>query len=147
MAADSQTHEILKHLGMSHMIGETFAISHHNAYNCYAQKSKHDKDNKDIGTMLAPHFINLIGINHLARVTLIAPIGNKLSLFQGVRGEDFAALIAFWYTQKDNLWNTDVGFHEELKSRGFDCKTFKHKDLYRFMKDGEKIHEAIALYV
>lgn len=94
MTADSQTHEILKHLGMSHMIGETFAISHHNAYYSKATSSKYDKDNKDIGEMLAPHFINLIGINNLARVTLIAPVANKLSNFQGVRGEDFAALIA-----------------------------------------------------
>lgn len=91
LCADSQTHEILKHLGMSHMIGETFAISHHNAYNHLAQKKE---GNTVIGAMLSPHFINLIGINNLARVTLIAPINNSLSTFMGVRGEDFAALIA-----------------------------------------------------
>lgn len=146
MTADSQTHEILKHLGMSHMIGETFAISHHNAYNCKALNSKYDGDNKAIGEMLAPHFVNLIAINNLARVTLIAPIANKLSNFQGVRGEDFASLIALWYTSKENLWNTDVGFWEELEQRGFK-KDFKHKDLYRYFKDGEKVHNLIAEYV
>lgn len=81
MACDSQTHEILKHLGMSHMIGETLAMAHHNTYYHLASKSKHDQDNKDIGPMLAPHFTNLIAINNLARVTLIAPINNTLSAF------------------------------------------------------------------
>lgn len=144
LACDSQTHEILKHLGMSHMIGETFAISHHNAYNHLAQR----KDgNKNIGDMLAPHFTNLIGINNLARVTLIAPINNSLSAFMGVRGEDFAEYIARWYSTKDNIWNTDVGFYEELKQRGFDPETFRHGDKYRFLKDGKRIYDAIHTYV
>jgi hypothetical protein len=97
LCCDSQTHEILKHLGMSHMIGETFAISHHNAYNHYGNGDDL-KGNKVVGDMLAVHFVNLIGINNLARVTLISPLKNTLSLFQGVRGEDFAELIALWYT-------------------------------------------------
>lgn len=32
LCADSQTHESLKHLGMGHMLCETFAIAHHNSY-------------------------------------------------------------------------------------------------------------------
>ena len=93
MTADSNTHEILKHLGMSHMLGETFAMSHHNAYN-HLVNEHNVKGNTAIGDMLAPHFMNLIGINNLARVTLIAPINNSLSHFSGVRGEDFGLCIA-----------------------------------------------------
>jgi len=40
-----------------------------------------------------------------------------------------------------------VGFHQELKSRGFDPDSFQHTNLYRYMKDGKKINEAIAEYV
>jgi hypothetical protein len=81
------------------MIGETFAIAHHNTYNYEANKSKREKDNKTIGAMLAPHFVNLLGINMMARVTLIAPENkNMLARFQGVRGQDFAMIMAQWYT-------------------------------------------------
>jgi len=89
LCCDSQTHESIKHLGMAHMLGETFAISHHNAYNNLGTKAS-PKGNTVIGDMLAPHFTNLIGINHLARITLIAPINNTLSIFFSLRGEDFA---------------------------------------------------------
>eukprot|EP00347_Sterkiella_histriomuscorum_P016089 403354533 len=147
MAADSNTHEILKHLGMSHMIGETFAMAHHNTYHFLGSKSKHATDNHAIGAMLLPHFTNLLAINNLARVTLIAPINNQLSNFQGVRGEDFGELIARWYTQKEDLWNTDVGFYEELNQRGFDPATFRHGDKYRFLKDGKRIYDEIVVYV
>lgn len=97
------------------MLGEALAIAHHNTYNHLATKSKHANDNKAIGKMLGPHFTNLLGINNLARVTLIAPVNNKLSAFFGVRGEDFAEVIADWYTQREDLWNTDVGFYDELR--------------------------------
>jgi len=62
------------------MIGETFAISHHNTYNHHGTKGSLT-GNKVVGDMLAPHFVNLIGINNLARVTLISPIKNTLTLF------------------------------------------------------------------
>lgn len=108
------------------MLSETIAIAHHNTYNHFANLTgdKYVHGNRDIGAMLAPHFTDLIAINHLARVTLIAPMQNTLSGFFGVRGEDFAAVMAGWYTKKDNLWNEDVGFYDELKTRGFNPDTF-----------------------
>ncbi|CDW84295.1 arachidonate 15-lipoxygenase [Stylonychia lemnae] len=146
LCADSQTHEVLKHLGMSHMIGETFAISHHNAYN-HLTNEKGVQGNTVVGDMLAPHFVNLIGINNLARVTLIAPLSNSLSLFQGVRGEDFAELIARWYTERSDIWNVEVGFYEEARNRGFDPNTFKHGHKYRYLRDGKIIYDHIHKYV
>ncbi len=75
--------------------------------------------------MLDPHFTNLIAINDLARVTLIAPVSNLISLFFGVRGEDFAEIIANWYTEQGkNFWE-NVGFYDELKSRGFYPESFR----------------------
>lgn len=52
-------------------------------------------------------------------------------------------MIALWYTQKEDLWNTDVGFYDELRQRGFDPETFRHGDKYRFLKDGKVIYDAI----
>lgn len=147
LAADSQTHEIVKHLGMAHMLCEALAIAHHNTYNHLAAKPKHTNDNKTIGNLLAPHFTNLLGINNLARVTLIAPVNNKLTAFMGVRGEDFPEVIADWYTQREDLWNTDVGFYDELRTRGFDPATFRHKDKFRYLNNGQRIYDAIQTYV
>lgn len=45
LCADSQTHEIVKHLGMGHMVSEAFAIAHHNTY---VHESKM-KGNKIVG--------------------------------------------------------------------------------------------------
>jgi len=43
------------------------------------------------------------------------------------------------------LWNTNVGFYDELRSRGFD-QTFKHGDKYRYFRDGKLIYDAIWRY-
>lgn len=83
---DSQVHEALKHLGMSHLLSETFAIAHHNTYNHLAEKSKHDGDNKAIGEFLRPHFTNMLGVNNLARVSLMVEVNNGLAQFMGMRG-------------------------------------------------------------
>lgn len=80
LCADSQTHEIVKHLGMAHMLGETLAISHHNTY-YYLAENCGKEGNKAIGEMLAPHFVNLIAINSFARVTLVDPIHATISAF------------------------------------------------------------------
>jgi len=100
LCADSQTHEMVKHLGMGHMFGETIAIAHHNTY--YAKASRQEKadGNLAMGAMLAPHFTNLIAINNFARVTLVSPLNATISFFQGIRGEDFVEVIAKWYTQR-----------------------------------------------
>lgn len=132
---------------MSHLAPEVFAIAHHNAYYHLASKPEYQHYNKDIGALLAPHFTNLIALNTMARVTLIAPINNQLTQFQGMRGEDFGTVIALWYTKREDLWNNDIGFYEELKTRGFNFDSFKHVDSYRYMKDGKKIYDTLHDYV
>ena len=150
LSADSQTHEMVKHLGMGHMMGETFAISHNNTY-YYKPTRKEVNGNKAIGKMLGTHFVNLIAINAFARVTLVDPLNATISFFQGIRGEDFVSVIAGWYSDEKHqqVWDY-VGYYDELKKRGFDpldpnqqC-LFEH---YRFMKDGKSIYDQIELYV
>lgn len=68
MSADSVRHESFSHLGLSHLFCETFAIAHHNVYvvpNKLAGK-------REVGSLLLPHFTDLLAINALARVTLVA---------------------------------------------------------------------------
>lgn len=144
MAADSQTHEIIMHLGMSHLFTEAFAVAHHNTFK-YKGNAKL-RGCKHIGEMLAPHFVNLLAINALGRETLIAKVDDQLSEFFGIQGNQFPLVFGEWFQTKDNIWNTNVGFYEELKARGFD-RTFKHLDKYRYFRDGRLIYEALQRYV
>lgn len=50
-----------------------------------------------------------------------------------------------WYSTKENIWNTNIGFYDELKTRGFD-KNFKHGDKYRYYRDGKILYDAIHRY-
>jgi Lipoxygenase len=72
LAADSQTHEIIMHLGMAHLFTEPFAVAHHNTFK-YKGNAKL-RGCKHIGEMLEPHFVNLLAINALGRETLIAKV-------------------------------------------------------------------------
>ena len=128
---------------MSHLLCESFAIAYHNTYK---YKNSKFKGVKFIGDLLGPHFVNLIAINTLARETLVAKAGDQLSEFFGIQGKIFPLVFAEWYNNKDNLWNSHVGFYDELRSRGFD-ENFKHPDKYRFFKDGKLVYDAIAQYV
>ena len=68
MSADSVKHEAFTHLLLSHLVCETFAIAHHNAYIAVNDL----KGKSEIGAMLGIHFIDLLPLNNLARVTLVA---------------------------------------------------------------------------
>ncbi|CDW77802.1 allene oxide synthase 8r-lipoxygenase fusion protein [Stylonychia lemnae] len=145
LCADSQAHEIIMHLGMAHLMCEPIAVAHHNTYS-YKATANRFKGCKYIGDILSPHFINLIAINTLGRETLIARVDDKLSEFFGVPGNQFPLVFGEWFQQKDNIWNTNVGFYDELRQRGFD-QNFKHGDKYRYFRDGKLIYDAIWRYV
>jgi len=60
-----------------------------------------------------------------------------------VPGELWGELIAKEYSKKNDFYNTEVGFLNELKRRGFEVDLdpnvhYKHEDIYRFLKDGKK---------
>lgn len=147
LCADSMTHEIIKHLGMGHMLGETFAIAHNNTYYYKPWLRPEQKGNSNIGKILAPHFVNLIAINAFARVTLADPIMSSISFFMGVKGEDFVPMTANWYSHisSKRIWD-NVGFKQELASRGFDVG-FKNQELYRLIRDGQLLNSVIEDYV
>ena len=73
LSADSQRHEMLSHLGISHLAMEPFAIAHHNTY--IYEPGFFDSaptGQKALGELLRPHFKHLIAINNIGRDTLIA---------------------------------------------------------------------------
>lgn len=49
------------------------------------------------------------------------------------------------------MWNTDVGYVEELQNRGFPANLdvnehYKHGKHYRFFKDGKRLYLALKKY-
>jgi hypothetical protein len=68
MAADSVMHEAFTHLALGHLICETFAIAYHNAYVASQDKS----GRPEVGSMMGVHFVDLLPLNSLARVTIVA---------------------------------------------------------------------------
>lgn len=101
MACDSVMHESFTHLGMGHLVCETFAIAHHNAY----VAKKNLKGHEGIHELLAAHFVDLLGLNSLARLTLVAPINDSLRFFMGVPGSVWPKMISKWYTRRYDIWN------------------------------------------
>jgi len=68
-----------------------------------------------------------------------------------VPGELWGQLIAEEYCKLNDFYNTDVGFLNELRKRGFNTDltsgSYKHEHLYRFMNDGKKQMVLIKNYV
>lgn len=102
LCTDSNMHEMVKHLGMAHLLTETFAIAHHNTY---VYERNHRTGNKTIGAFLKPHFVDLIAINTLARETLIAPVNDSLGDFMAIPGFIWPKCISEWYSPRKDLWN------------------------------------------
>lgn len=63
-AADNQVHQFVSHLGMTHLLAEPFIVAAHNAL----------PDDHLLSALLHPHFIDTIGINFLARQTLVSSV-------------------------------------------------------------------------
>ncbi|WP_017720401.1 lipoxygenase family protein [Kamptonema formosum] len=132
--ADDQLHQFVVHLGMTHLVVEPFVISHHNAF---------PKDHP-IGILLKPHLQETIGINYLARQTLIAkevPFTDK-TFATGTAG----GLQLFWKAWKK--WDFfGMSFPQQLLARGFDEQGSDGVEDFFFREDGYKIWNALTEYV
>jgi len=132
-SADNQVHEFKYHLGMSHLVQEGFCVATHN------QLPK----THALRTLLQPHLDETIGINVLARQTLIASIGaftEKTFVIGTVNG---ARLVS-------GLWkNYDfyaTSFPNQLKERGFDRQKTDGLEGYYYREDGFKLWDCIGNY-
>ncbi|MFE1744566.1 lipoxygenase family protein [Coleofasciculus sp. H7-2] len=132
--ADNQYHQFISHLGYAHLAAEPYAISHHNAF---------PKDHP-IGQLLKPHFQDTIGINYLARQTLVSYVAPFTdTTFAIGTGGGLQIFLKAW---KD--WDFfGMSFPQELLSRGFDEQGSDGVEDFYYREDGFKIWNAYTEYV
>lgn len=132
--ADNQYHQWLFHLGYAHLAMEPFAIAAHNAL----------PPDHAIARLLAPHFQDTIGINFLARQTLVSEVApfTDQTFSTGTAG----ALKMFLGAWKKYQFFARA-FPAELASRGFDEQKTDGLEGYWFREDGFQVWNAIGDYV
>ncbi|MBX2798915.1 MAG: SRPBCC family protein [Myxococcales bacterium] len=132
--ADNQVHQWLAHLGFAHLAMEPFAIAWHNALP--SGHVLHD--------LLAPHFHDTIGINFLARQTLVSDIApfTDRTFSTGTA----QALEIFLHAWKGYDFFSR-GFAAQLEARGFDEMGTDGVDDYLYRDDGYRIWNALGRYV
>jgi arachidonate 5-lipoxygenase len=132
--ADDQYHQFTLHLGFTHLAMEPFAISHHNTF-----PKEHP-----IGQLLKPHFQDTIGINYLARQTLVSnvvPFTDR-TFATGTAG-GLELVLKAW-----RKWDFfGMSFPQQLLSRGFDEQGSDGVEDFFFRDDGFKIWNAFTEYV
>jgi arachidonate 15-lipoxygenase len=132
--ADDQFHQFVVHLGLTHLAVEPFAISHHNAF---------PKDHP-IGKLLKPHLKDTIGINYLARQTLISKVVpfTDRTFATGTAG-GLQLVLKAW-----RKWDFfGMSFPQQLLARGFDEQGSDEVEDFFFREDGFKIWNALSEYV
>ncbi|XP_078585172.1 uncharacterized protein LOC144867204 [Branchiostoma floridae x Branchiostoma japonicum] len=134
MSADNNVHQFLYHLGYTHLGMEPIAVSLHT----------HLPPDHPIHRLLLPHFKDTIGINYLARHSLVSrifPITDPMFATSTVGG--LHMFIKEW--RKYNFM--DMAFPEELKRRGFDEAKSDGLEDYFFRDDGFKLWHIYKDYV
>ncbi|MFN9810953.1 MAG: lipoxygenase family protein [Deltaproteobacteria bacterium] len=132
--ADNQYHQWLFHLGFGHLAMEPFAVATHNAL-----PAEHP-----IAILLRPHFQDTLGINFLARETLvsdIAPFTDRT--FSTGTAQALEMFLAAW--RKYDFF--ERAFPAELAARGFDEAKSDGLEGYYFREDGFLVWNAIGSYV
>lgn len=132
--ADMQYQEWIYHLGLAHLVVEPFAIAHHNAFPA----------DHVIGRLLEPHFRDTIGINFLARQTLVSyttPFTD--SVFSTGSGGALKMVLGVW--KKYDF--AEFTFPKMLAARGFDEAGSDGVAGYYFRDDAYKTWNAIHAYV
>ncbi|XP_066268538.1 uncharacterized protein [Branchiostoma lanceolatum] len=126
MSADNNVHQFLYHLGYTHLGMEPIAVSLHT----------HLPPDHPIHRLLLPHFKDTIGINYLARHSLVSrifPITDPMFATSTVGG--LHMFIKEWRKYRF----MDMAFPEELKRRGFDEAKSDGLEDYYFRDDGFKL--------
>ncbi|XP_035663571.1 uncharacterized protein LOC118407228 [Branchiostoma floridae] len=134
VSADNNVHQFLYHLGYTHLAMEPIAVSLHT----------HLPPDHPIHRLLLPHFKDTIGINYLARHSLVSrifPITDPMFATSTVGG--LVMFLNEW--RKYNFM--DMAFPEELKCRGFDEAGTDGLEGYFYRDDGFKLWNVYKTYV
>ncbi|QSJ20239.1 lipoxygenase [Nostoc sp. UHCC 0702] len=130
--ADSNYHELVSHLGRTHLVVEAFVVA-----------TNQLPDNHNLKKLLKPHLEGTVLINYGAHTTLIAPGGGVEELLASSLGSDqtLGANGAQSYLFNFN----DIAFPDTLKSRGVDDTS--KLPTYPYRDDGLLIWGAIQSWV
>ena len=135
--ADNQVHEFAYHLGLAHLFIEPTIVAVHNTLQGH-----------EIGDFLRPHFEDTIGINFLARQTLVASDGKSYN--EAFTNRTFALgtqqaveLVTKYWDSYDFFKNN---FENDLKSRNFDEKKSDGLETYYYRDDGFLLWNAMGNY-
>ena len=130
--ADSNYHELVSHLGRTHLVVEPFVVA-----------TNQLPDNHNLRNLLKPHLEGTILINYGAHTTLIAPGGGVDELLASSIGSD-QTLGA--HGAQSYLFNfNDIAFPDTLTSRGVDDAS--KLPTYPYRDDGLLIWGAIESWV
>lgn len=131
--ADMQYQEWIYHLGLAHLINEPFAIARHNAF-----QAPHA-----IGQFLEPHYRDTIGINFLARRTLVSPVTPFTDkVFSPGCAGALKMVLAAWKSYDFFKFSGP----ELLAARGFDGSRADGIDGYYYRDDTLLLWDAIFEY-
>lgn len=132
MMADSTYHEMISHLGRTHLVVEPFIVPTNNL-----------PDNHPLKNLLQPHFEGTVLINYGAHAILVAPGGTVDSLFASSIGGDQSLAVK---GAQSYLFNFDrVSFPQTLVSRG--VMDANKLPTYPYRDDGLLIWNAIESWV
>ncbi|XP_019647969.1 PREDICTED: uncharacterized protein LOC109488215 [Branchiostoma belcheri] len=133
-SADNNVHQFLYHLGYTHLGMEPLVVAMHT----------HLPPDHPVHRLLLPHFKDTIGINYLARHSLVSrifPITDPMFATSTVGG--LVMFLNEW--RKYNFM--DMAFPEELKRRGFDEAGTDGLENYLYRDDGFKLWNVYKTYV
>jgi arachidonate 15-lipoxygenase len=138
--ADNQHHQFASHLGLTHLLMEPFAIALHNAFPSDAKT----RERHPVAKLLQVHFHDTIGINFLARHTLVSEVApvTDATFSPGTKSalKIFSSAYQRWSFIGSNFVN-------DLKSRGFDEECSDGLPGYYYRDDGFKLWNAFVQYV
>lgn len=135
--ADNQYHQFIFHLGLAHLAMEPVVVAHQNAFLC--------EPNHMIGRLLRPHLYGTVGINFLARQTLVTDPQEAFTDRTFAPGTVQALELFRRYWQTYDFFKDS--FPEELAARGFDEAGTDGVEGYYYRDDGFKIWRALEEYV
>jgi len=127
--ADNQVHQFNNHLGFAHLAVEPMAVACHNVL---------EKENHPLGNFLKPHFRDTIGINYLARQTLVSAHG---SLTESTFATGTAQGLDMVEKAFESYNFMESGLPGDLLKRGF-ARSDEFKG-YRYRDDGLLIWDAL----
>uniref|UniRef100_A0A8C4N5P1 Lipoxygenase domain-containing protein n=1 Tax=Eptatretus burgeri TaxID=7764 RepID=A0A8C4N5P1_EPTBU len=130
--ADNQLHQFNTHLSLTHLLGEAFCVGVHN-----------NLSGHPLGTLLLPHTLDTIGINYIARHSLISQVHPLTDATFSVGTVGGLTLVVDHFRAYRFL---EWSFPAELARRGFDERRTDGIADFLYRDDGFLLWRALEAY-